>query len=299
MLDDSISLGDLELTKYILHSMECAGVANDTHYVRLIHASGSIGDVDGASEFLQRMKDKKVRMDHPSAFAQAMWVYCATDNMADALRLFEEVRKRGLALEDFAPRMLGVLAQHNMEEAMNVLRHDGPQAGADAYAVVAQVMQGNKELERGITLFREVERLRLPLTRDTVLIAVKLFSKAGHVQTALKWVQQLEKEGEKVNTEMDVAVLAMLLYHGMMQAAHDKIKELRQKGKLTLEVCNVMVKWLVKRGHINEALQMVTKQMKEDGIKPNAESFEALMKCTEIGRLEVLYSPSFFFIFLL
>jgi pentatricopeptide repeat protein len=288
MLAGCISLGELEFGKHILRVLEKARANRDTHYALLINAMGSTGNIDEAADLLQHMKDKKVRLEHSSAFTQAVWVYCAKNKLDDALHLFEEVRTRGLVLEEFVPPMLEVLAQYNTEEAMKVLNHDGPHAGADAYAVVAQVMFSKNELERGILLFREVERLRLPLTRDAVLIAVKLFGKAGHVHTALKWVEQLEKEGEKIDNKTNEAVVSTLMYHGWFQAAREKIKELRKKEKLSVEVYNVMVKQLVKRGHIDEALQIVTRQMKEDGITPNAQTFEGLLRCIEVGRLQVL-----------
>eukprot|EP00026_Physarum_polycephalum_P004568 Phypoly_transcript_04590.p1 GENE.Phypoly_transcript_04590~~Phypoly_transcript_04590.p1 ORF type:complete len:690 (-),score=159.48 Phypoly_transcript_04590:54-2123(-) len=287
MLEGCTSLGDTELAKYILSAMERAGLNRDVHYVRVIHALGGAGDVDAAADVLQHMLDQQVRMEHPSAFAQAAWVYCAQNRTDAALRLFDEVRARGLAQDEFAPRMLEVLAQHDMEEAVKLLNRDGPHAGADAYALIAQVLHTKKERERAILMLREVERLRLPLTRDAVLIAVKIFSKAGYVQLALKWVEKLEKEGEKLDTEVHVEVLTMLMYHGMVQAAHDKIRELRKKDNLNVEIYNVMVEWLAKRGNIEEALRLVTKQMKEDGIKPNAQSFEALMNCVELNHVQL------------
>lgn len=286
MLGGYLALKDTASAKDILYKMEDKNIVSDLHYARILNAMGTMGAVSDADALMSRMVERQVSIRHPSTCAQVIWVLCSTGKVEEGFKMYEHTRARGLSLEDFAPRALEVLVRYNVQEAMRLVLRDGEKAGVDAYTPVLQALFTSGEHEKGMELLRDIEAKRLPLTQSSLLVAVKLLSRAGHMQTALNWVEKFEKQGEKASEEVNGQVLSTYLYHGRVTAAYKKLTLLRGTGELNTTLYNVLIQGLVYRGQVDEAWKQL-ERMAQDGINPNAQTFAFLAQCADLGRLQV------------
>lgn len=286
MLVGYLTLEDTTSATELLYKMEDKEIVTDLHYARILNALGTKGAVSDAETLMARMTEKRVPILHASTCAQLIWVLCSTGKVDEGFKLYESTRSRGLSLEDLAPRALEVLSQYKLEEAVKLVLRDGERAGADAYAPVIQALMSNGEQERGIELLQDIKDKHLPLTQKSVLIAVKLLSRAGHWQTALNWVDTFEKQGGKPSEEVQGQVLSTYLYHGRVHAVQKKLALLRGTGELNATLYNVLVQGFVHRGQVDEAWKQL-ERMQQDGIRPNAQTFAYLAQSADLGRLKV------------
>jgi pentatricopeptide repeat protein len=288
MLEGFVSLGDSVSAHDVLLEMEEKNLVNDFHYALVINLLGRSGSISDAATLVAHMQTKGVRIEHTSTCAQVMWVLCSTGKIEEAMRVYEDIRARGLSLEAVAPQVLQVLVQYSLDDAVKLLQRDGPNAGVDAYATVVEALKESDKQEQAILLLRELEGQRLPLTQNVVFAAVKLFDKTGHVQTAKGWVAKFEKEGGKPDERTITAMLAMLLHHGYVQDARNIFATLRKNGELTVVLYNEFILGLVRRGLIDES-RRTFEQMSADGIKPDGKTMANLARCAEHGLLQVFY----------
>lgn len=285
MLVGYLALEDTTSATELLYKMEDKEIVTDLHYARVLNALGTKGLLSDAESLMSRMTEKRIPVVHSSTCAQLIWILCSSGKVDDAFTLYEHTRSRGLSLEELAPRALEVLAQYRLDEAVKLVKRDGERAGADAYAPVVQALMSNGQQERAIELLQDIYTKHIPLTQNIVLVALKLLSRAGHMQAALGWVENLEKQGERPSEEVQAQVLSTYFYHGRINAAQKKLTLLRASGELNATLYNVLIQGYVYRGQVEEAWKQLDR-MKQDGIRPNAQTFAYLAQSADIGCLK-------------
>jgi len=289
LISGYVSSGDTNSATEVLHHMEGQQLAIDIHFAQILNALGKSKMIPQAQGLMDLTMEKVQNFTSAAACAQFIWTLCASGKSDEAFELYDKAYTFGLPIEELAPKALDVLVQYDLQRAIKLMLRDGEKAGADAYAPFIQALYSQGEQEQAILLLRDIEAKRLPLTQNSVLAAVNVFRKTGHMHKALEWVENFEKQGGKPSDEIQAESLATYLYHGRLLPAYKKLQLLRRSGELSITIYNSFIQGLVLRGQLNEAWQQL-KLMKQDEIKPDAQTFANLALCAEAGHVKMAQS---------
>ncbi|KAG9441362.1 hypothetical protein H6P81_017216 [Aristolochia fimbriata] len=211
-----------------------------------------------------------------------------------ALDAFWKAKKAGLLLDVFSCNsLLKCLAERNEKEFVKSvffeMRNTGPTPNVYSYTILLNVYCKEDILIATGTL-EEMETKGLEPTIVTYGTYINGLCQAGHIDLALKFIQELKKKNVILNNYCYNAIIHGFCCKGRLDDAKKVLDEMRRSGiPPDVHSYSILVDGFCKAGDVSNGCA-VFDEMVNNGVRPNLVSYSALLDAyCRSGELEAAF----------
>eukprot|EP00045_Choanoeca_perplexa_P013688 m.155809 g.155809 ORF g.155809 m.155809 type:complete len:597 (+) comp16425_c0_seq7:3961-5751(+) len=225
--------GHLEQVEQVLQDMRCHCLQPDIYtYNGLIHAAVKANNARAAKKWLQELQEHPSVQPDVTSFNTILSLYCKSNRIADALELFEDIKRRQLADRVTYNTLFGLLLRdtQHCQTGIDIFKAIDPTTTQLDGTTIAYVMKFYLRLEQpanSLMLFSNLPTYRLELCSQTTNAAMLTYLEVNEVQDARNVFVQLARQ-----TRPDEATCTSLVtsFGDKLEAFADWLHERRSEG---------------------------------------------------------------------
>ncbi|PON50030.1 Tetratricopeptide-like helical domain containing protein [Parasponia andersonii] len=245
-------------------------------------------NIDVARAFYRRkMMATGVVGDHYT-FAILMKGLCSTNRIADAFKLLQLLKSRGVTPNAVIYNtLLHALCRNGKVGRARSLMNDMEKPTDITFNLMISAYCAQDNLIQALVLLDKCFSFGLVPDIVTVTKVLEILCNLGRVSEAVEILERLETEGGAVDVVAYNTLIKGFCKLGKVKVGHRILKEMEGKGCLpSVETYNVLISGLCEVGMLDSALDLFN-DMKTDGVKGNFATHDTLIRgLCSVGRTD-------------